>query len=147
MCLLWMCISQWSFYYDALVYWNEKNYNNDININKLEEPSLVQKILRSLLDRFNPKVSTIEEINDLKSLEFDQLIGALTAYEMGIVKYKPISRKASFKLDKNEDSEPDEIEEKLRRLKKGSGKYKGKLPFKCFNCGRIVHFVSFKPAK
>ena len=35
---------------------------------KIEEPSLVQKILRSLLDRFNPKVSAIEELNDLKNL-------------------------------------------------------------------------------
>jgi hypothetical protein len=32
------------------------------------EPSLVQKILRSLLDRFNSKVSAIEELNDLKTL-------------------------------------------------------------------------------
>jgi hypothetical protein len=31
------------------------------------EPSLVQKILRSLLDRFNLKVSAIEELNDLKT--------------------------------------------------------------------------------
>jgi hypothetical protein len=32
------------------------------------EPSLVQKILRSLPDKFNPKVSTIEELIDLKTL-------------------------------------------------------------------------------
>jgi hypothetical protein len=32
------------------------------------EPSLVQKILRSLPDRFNLKVSSIEELNDLKNL-------------------------------------------------------------------------------
>ena len=31
------------------------------------EPSLVQKILKSLPDRFNPKVSAIEELNDLKT--------------------------------------------------------------------------------
>jgi hypothetical protein len=28
----------------------------------------------------------------------------------------------------------------LRKLKNGSRKYKGKLPFKCFNCGKLVHF-------
>jgi hypothetical protein len=90
---------------------------------KIEEPSLVQKILRSLPDMFNPKVSTIEEINDLKTLEFDQLLGTLTTYEMKIVKHKPTSREASFKADKKEDSEPDEIEEKfVKRLKKGLGK-------------------------
>jgi hypothetical protein len=77
---------------------------------KIEEPSLVQTILRSLLDRFNPKVSTIEERNDLKTLEFDQLLGTLSAYEMRIVKDKPTSKEASFKADKNEESEPNEIE-------------------------------------
>jgi hypothetical protein len=89
----------------------------------IDEPYLVQKILRTLPDRFNPKVSGIEEISDLKSLEFDQLLGTLTAYEMRIVKDKLTSRETSFKVDKNEDSEPDEIEEKfVKRLTKGSGK-------------------------
>jgi hypothetical protein len=58
----------------------------------------------------------------------------------------PTSREASFKEDKNEDSNPDEIEEKfVRRLKKGSGKYQGNFPFKCFNCGKIGRFASKFP--
>jgi hypothetical protein len=104
--------------------------------------------LRSLPDRFNLKVSSIEELNDLKTLEFDQLLGTLIAYEMRIGKDKPTSREASFKADQNEDSEPDEIEAKfVKRLKKGSGKYKGKLPFKCFNYGKIGHFANKCPHK
>ena len=39
LCLLWMCISQWSCSYDALIYWNAKNYNNGININMVLEPT------------------------------------------------------------------------------------------------------------
>ena len=27
-------------------------------------------------------------------------------------------------------------------MKKGTGKYKGKLPLKCFSCGKIGHFAS-----
>jgi hypothetical protein len=115
---------------------------------KIEEASLVKKILRSLPDRFNPKVSSIEELNDLKALAFDQLLGTLTAYEMRIGKDKSTTREASFKEDKNEEYEPDEIEEKfVRRLKKGSKKYQGKFPFKCFNYGNIGHFLSKCPHK
>jgi hypothetical protein len=35
----------------------------------------------------------------------------------------------------------------VRILTKGSRKYKGKLPFKCFNYGRIGHFSSKCPHK
>jgi hypothetical protein len=99
-----------------------------------------------LLDQFNPKVFAIEELNDLKTLSIDQLLGTLTAYEMRINKDKSITREASFKEDKNTDSDLDDIEAKfVRRLKKGSGKYQGKLPFKCFNCGKIFHFASKCP--
>jgi hypothetical protein len=64
---------------------------------KIEESILVQKILRSLLDKFNPKVFAIEELNDLKTLSIDKLLGTLTSHEMRINKDKYITREASFK--------------------------------------------------
>jgi hypothetical protein len=33
----------------------------------------------------------------------------------------------------------------IKKLHKGFGKYKGSLPFKCFNCGRIRHFANKCP--
>ena len=108
---------------------------------KIEDTLLVHNILRYLPDRFNPKVSTIEELNDLKIMPIDQLLGTLTAYEIRISKDKSTTRETSFKEDKNTDSKLDDIEAKfVRRLKKGSGKYQGKLPFTCFNCVKIGHF-------
>ena len=61
---------------------------------KIDEAPLVQKILRSLPDKFNPKVSAIEEMNDLKSLSIDHILGTLTSYEMRISKDKPTTREA-----------------------------------------------------
>ena len=95
----------------------------------IDEASLVQNILRYFPEIFNPKVSRIEELYDLKTLHIDQLLGTLTAYEMRIIKDKSTTREASFKAYKNTNSEMDVIEEKfVRRLKKGSCKYKGKMP-------------------
>jgi hypothetical protein len=109
---------------------------------------LIQKILRSLPDRFNSKVSAIEEIVDLKTLTLDKILGTLTSYEMRVTKGKSTTREAYFKVKKKIDSDIDEIEANfVRRLKKGSGKYKCKLPFKYFNYGKIGHFSSKCPHK
>ena len=84
----------------------------------------------------------------IKTLHIDQLLGTLSAYEMRISKDKSTTREESFKADKNIVSEMDVIEAKfIRRLKKGSAKYKGNMPFKCFNCGKIGHFASKSPHK
>jgi hypothetical protein len=114
----------------------------------IEESFLVKNILRSFLDKFNPKVSAIKELNDIKTLYIDQILGTLTSYEMRISKDKSITRETSFKEEKDVESELDDIEAKyMRRLKKGSGKYQGNLPFKCFNYGKIGHFSSKCPHK
>jgi hypothetical protein len=127
---------------------------------EVKETIIVQKVLRSLPSRFDPKISSIEEIKDLDNLKMDELHGILTAYEMRIEKDKkenPSRKEATFKASKktktkeyktsdNSDSESDAEEANfVRKLKRGSGKYKGKIPFKCFNCGEVGHFVAKCP--
>ena len=63
----------------------------------MPESIILQKILRSLPSRFNPKVSAIEETNDWETLTMNQLLGNLTAYEMRLPQKKPSTKEAAFK--------------------------------------------------
>ena len=84
----------------------------------------------------------------------DELHGILTSYEMRIGKEKPSKGEATFKVSKewkNDDHESKEnnsYEEEgkfIRTLKKGSVKYKEKLPLKWFYYGKIGHFSTKFP--
>eukprot|EP00253_Pinus_taeda_P026019 PITA_26019 len=100
---------------------------------KVEESTIVQKVLSSLPDRFDSKISTIEEEKDLDTLKMDELHGILTAYEMR--KGGPSSKDEAFKASKskkgkerNDCSDESDVESELaqfvRNLKRGS-KIKG----------------------
>jgi hypothetical protein len=49
---------------------------------EIQESVIVQKVLRSLAMRFDPKISALEERVDLNSISMDELHGIFTAYEM-----------------------------------------------------------------
>ena len=49
---------------------------------KMEDIDVVKKVLRSLLDKFDSKISTIEEAKDINKYTMDDIHGALVAYEM-----------------------------------------------------------------
>ena len=67
---------------------------------EIKESVVVQKILRSLPSRFNPKVSDIEETTDSETLTRNELFGNLTTYEMRLPKGKSNTREVAFKVDK-----------------------------------------------
>jgi hypothetical protein len=88
----------------------------------VEELIIVQKVLRSLPLRFDAKFFAIKEMKDFDQSTIDELNGILTTYEMRNEKEKTSRKEEAFKTSKR------------------FGKYKGKLPFKCFNCGKVEHF-------
>ncbi|CAL2244806.1 unnamed protein product [Prunus armeniaca] len=71
---------------------------------KIPEDRVVKKILRSLPQRFQPKITAIEEIRDLNTLKVQELIGSIQTYEM---KHLPLkkSKNVAFKVVNEEDDE------------------------------------------
>ena len=74
----------------------------------------------------------------------DELHGILTPYEMRTGQNESSRKEAAFKSSlKNESENPNDEEAFfINKLERGTGRYKGKLPLKCYNCGRIGHFSS-----
>jgi hypothetical protein len=90
----------------------DKTVNAIIGLGEeIEEPIIVQKVLRSLPMRFNPKISTLEEISDLKSISMDELDGIFTTYEMRTEQENPDVKEAAFKPSKRSKKKKDEQEE------------------------------------
>jgi hypothetical protein len=67
---------------------------------EIKESVIVQKVLRSLPMRFNPKISSLEEISYLNTISMDKPHGIFTAYEMIIDKENPDVKEATFKVSK-----------------------------------------------
>ena len=77
----------------------------------------------------------------------DELHGISIAYEMRTGQNGYSRREASFKASIKNQSENSNDEEALsiNKIERGTRKYKGNFPLKCFNCGRIGHFPLIAP--
>ena len=49
-----------------------------------DQPKIVQKILRSLIEDFRPKVTAITESKDVDSIPVDELVGSFQSYELDL---------------------------------------------------------------
>ncbi|KAI5335009.1 hypothetical protein L3X38_025142 [Prunus dulcis] len=73
-----------------------------LQVKKIPEDRVVKKILRSLPQRFQPKITAIEEIRDLNTLKVEELIGSIQTYEMKHLTPKK-SKNVAFKVVNEED--------------------------------------------
>jgi hypothetical protein len=124
---------------------------------EIKELVIAQKVLSSLPMRFDPKISALEERVDIATLSMDELNGIITTYEMRTEQENPSRKEVAFKASKktrknkkklnsncsysDDANEDEEMANFVRKLKRGISNYKGKFPLKCFNCGKIGHFV------
>jgi hypothetical protein len=63
----------------------------------IKESVIVQKVLRSIPMRFDPKISSLEERSYLNSISMDELHGIFTAYEIRTEQENPDIKEASKK--------------------------------------------------
>jgi hypothetical protein len=88
--------------------------NSMVSLGKpVSDVNLIRKILRSLLERFRIKVTTIKESKDLEEMKIEELVGSLQTYELSlplVKKLKTIALKASKKRVEA-SSEEDSVEE------------------------------------
>ncbi|RWR91205.1 LRR.XII-like protein [Cinnamomum micranthum f. kanehirae] len=82
---------------------------NNFNLGELiPQPRIVKKILRSLLERFRPKVVVIKDYQDLNSLTVEELVGNLQTYAANhcqTKRGKDIALVSSNSMDDNENSD------------------------------------------
>ena len=61
--------------------------NSAYNLGEIyDQPKIVRKILRSLIENFRPKVIAITKSKDLDSIPVDELVGSLQSYELDLPK-------------------------------------------------------------
>ena len=73
---------------------------------KLTDEKLVRKILRSLPERFDMKVTTIEEAQDISSMKVDELIGSLQNFELVVDNRSENKGKGVAFVSKTKNNEP-----------------------------------------
>lgn len=76
---------------------------------KMSEEKSVRKILRSLPKKFEVKVTTIEEAQDISNMRVDELVGSLQTFEFGISD-KSENKNKSISFVSNIEDEEDQCD-------------------------------------
>ena len=85
--------------------------NSAYNLGEIyDQPKIVSKILRSLIENFRPKVTAITESKDVDSIPVDELVGSLQSYELDLPK---TSKSKSMTLKSVDDIEVGRFDNEL----------------------------------
>ena len=103
---------------------------------------VVEKILRSLTDKFKNIVCAIEESKDLSTLSFEELAGSLEAHEQQKMKKK---EEAVEEENQTKESNKDEKVLFYQNFRgRGRGQRGGRSNysnFECYKCGKYGHYA------
>ena len=107
---------------------------------KTKDSKVVRKILQSLPESFQAKVTTIEESKDLDEIKIQELIGSLQTYELGLPSHKPnkslVLKTITERMDNS--TEEDDVEKDVAFLAKNFRKFlKTKNSRKIFSKGKF----------
>jgi hypothetical protein len=92
----------------------EETVNEIIGLGEeVDESIIIQKILRYLSMRFDPKISTLEEREDIDRIIMDELHGNFTAYEMRTEHESLGIKEATFKASKKSKKKGQKKEKKI----------------------------------
>ena len=70
---------------------------------KYDQPKIVRKTLRSLIEDFRPKVTAITESKDVDSILVDELVGSFQSYESDLPKSSKSKSMALKSVDDVDD--------------------------------------------
>ncbi|CAI9781985.1 unnamed protein product [Fraxinus pennsylvanica] len=76
---------------------------------KISESKIVRKVLKSLPERFRPKVTVIEESKDLDAVKIEELVRSLQTYEFTIFQPKK-AKSIDMNTVREEESESTDAE-------------------------------------
>ncbi|MCI24347.1 gag-pol polyprotein [Trifolium medium] len=77
---------------------------------KMSEEKLVRKILKSLLKKFDMKVTAVEEANDISEMKVDELIGSLQTFGVAINERSESKLKSIVFVSNTGDEETNDVD-------------------------------------
>ena len=97
--------------------------NSTFNLGEtIPEPKIVRNVLRSLLERFHVKITTIKESKDIDKIPLTELVGNLQTYELRLTRIGRLAKSKSMALkakssdmDESSDDEDSKIKSYITR--------------------------------